>query len=138
MKKLTAKFPKLKILVVEDNFINQEVTRDILEFMGCQVDIAKDGLEAVKMAAETAYELILMDIQVPEIDGYEATGRIRQESSKLPRPIIVALTAGALEGDKDKCLKAGMDDYISKPMEASHLEEMLKKHFPLKMQPLHV
>jgi CheY-like chemotaxis protein len=135
MKKLTSKFPGLKVLIVEDNIINQEVCKDILEIMECDVTIAADGIESVKLAKEYAYELILMDIQLPGIDGYEATRQIRTNNSS-PRPIMIALTASALGGDKDKSFAAGMDDYISKPMEASQLEAALLKYFQKLSQPL--
>lgn len=135
MKKLTSKFPNLSVLVVEDNLINQEVCKDILELIGCKVTLASDGAEAVRLAQATPYELILMDIQLPEIDGYEATRQIRKVTT-VSRPIIIALTASALDGDKDKSLQAGMDDYISKPMEASQLEEALLKYFGKIAQPL--
>lgn len=134
MKKLTSKFPDLKVLVVEDNIINQEVCKDILELMGCNVTLTADGAESVKLAKENIYELILMDIQLPGIDGYEAARQIR--SGITSHPIIIALTASALDGDKDKSLAAGMDDYISKPMEASQLEAALLKYFQKNAQPL--
>ena len=129
MKKLTSKFPGLKVLVVEDNLINQEVCRDILELMGCDVAITSDGSEAVKLVREFPYDVILMDIQLPPgIDGYESARQIRREN--LPKqPIVIALTASALDGDKEKALDAGMDDYVSKPMEASQLEDALLKYF---------
>lgn len=135
MKKLTSKFPDLNVLIVEDNQINQEVCKDILELMGCKVTLAVDGNEAVKFAQGSPYELILMDIQLPGIDGYEATRQIRRDGNPF-RPIIIALTASALDNDKGKCLEAGMDDYISKPMEASQLEDALLKHFQKISQPL--
>jgi CheY-like chemotaxis protein len=133
MKKITSKFPGLKILVVEDNFINQEVCKDILEFMGCVVDVAKDGLEAVEKAKNIFYDAILMDIHLPSMDGYEATRQIRLEPSSS-KSIIIALTASALDGDRQKCLDAGMNDYISKPMEAYYLEDTLLKYFSHKLK----
>lgn len=135
MKKLSFKFPMLKVLLVEDNIINQEVCKDILEIMGCHVTLVAEGIESVQLAKENSYALILMDIQLPGIDGYEATRQIRAFNS-FPRPIIIALTASALGGDKDKSFDAGMDDYISKPMEASQLEEVLLKYFQKLSQPL--
>lgn len=135
MKKLTSKFPGLKVLVVEDNPINQEVCQDILELMGCVVTVTADGTEGVKLAFENSYELILMDILLPGIDGYEATRQIRA-ASLSSRPIIIALTASSLDGDKGKSSDAGMDDYISKPMEAGQLEEALLKYFSKIAQPI--
>lgn len=131
MRKITSKFSGIKVLIVEDNEINQEVTKDILELLGCQADIAVNGLEGVQMALKTYYELILMDIQLPEMDGYQAAQQIRKNETG-PRTIIVALTASALDGDLKKCLNAGMDSYITKPMEAACLEDALLKFFPHK------
>lgn len=135
MKKLNLKFPGLKVLVVEDNIINQEVCKDMLQLMECDVTVAADGIEAVKLAKEYSYELILMDIQLPGIDGYEATRQIRVNNGSIP-PIIISLTASALGDDKVKSFHAGMDDYISKPMEASQLEAALLKYFQEISQPL--
>lgn len=128
MRKITSRFPNLCILIVEDNFINQEVTKDILEYMGCKVALAKDGQEALQMAREFSYDLIFMDLQLPGMDGYEVVRHLREEN--VQKPIIVALTASALDGDKEKCFLAGMDDYISKPTEGAELEDILKKYFP--------
>ncbi len=133
MQKVTAKFPSLKVLLVEDYFINQEVTIDMLEMLGCQVDVAEDGLQAVKMAEENSYDLIIMDLQLPGIDGMEATKRIRTNERPEAKSVIIALTANALEGDKENCMKIGMNDYISKPMEITTLEEKIRKFFPQKM-----
>jgi CheY-like chemotaxis protein len=124
-----AKFNGKKVLIVEDYFINQEVIQDILEMLECEVEIAENGQEAVKMYQKNKYDLILMDIQMPILDGYSATKEIRdfEKLEGLYTP-IVALTANALVGDKEKCLGAGMDDYISKPIEFSKIEEILDKH----------
>ena len=95
--------------------------------MGYSVDIASNGKEAIEAVKNNTYDLILMDCQLPEMDGYEATKEIRKlEGNKRHTPII-AMTAHALEGDKEKCLMAGMDDYISKPVRKEKLEEVLKK-----------
>lgn len=132
MKKITSHFPGLKVLLVEDYFINQEVTKDILELMECEVDIAEEGHDALKKALSKPYDLIIMDLQIPGIDGYEVTKQIRQQEGDRHNT-IVALTASALDGDREKCLDVGMDDYISKPMEAGRLEEVLTRFFPAKM-----
>lgn len=114
-----------RVLVVEDYLVNQELTRELLEIMGCVVDVADGGQEALDLIAKTHYDLIFMDIQMPKMDGYETTRAIRRlEAGKKHTP-IVALTANALQGDKEKCLSAGMDDYISKPFRSSDLEAML-------------
>jgi CheY-like chemotaxis protein len=133
MKKITSKFPKLAVLLVEDYFINQEVTKDILEWMECEVDIAEEGYHAVEMAQKNQYDLILVDLQIPGIDGYEVTRRIRKSEKNGSHVPIVALTASALDGDREKCLASGMDDYISKPMEGYRLEEVLRKFFAERM-----
>lgn len=128
MKKVTSKFPGKKVLVAEDYFVNQEVTQDILELMDVEVDIAENGKEAVELHEQNHYDLILMDIQMPGLDGYGATNIIRKKEGSDNRTPIIALTANALNGDRDKCIEAGMDDYISKPIEAQKLEEILNKY----------
>ncbi len=106
-----------RVLLTEDNPINQEVTSGILDSLNCQVDIANNGREAVMAAAHAVYDLILMDCQMPEMDGFEATRQIRQweqETAHEPTPII-ARTANAMEGDRERCIQAGMSDHLSKP-----------------------
>lgn len=133
MPKPLVRFPNLKVLVVEDYFINQEVTVEMLEILGCQVDVAEEGNQAVAMAKENHYDLIIMDLQIPGIDGIEATKQIRNFPRQEEPLIILALTASAMLGDKEKCIKAGMDDYIAKPMEFSTLEEKFRKFFSNRM-----
>lgn len=133
MAKITARFPNLKVLLVEDYFINQEVTVDMLEMLECQADVAEDGHTAVKMATENKYDLIIMDLQIPGIDGLEATKQIRAFEKGTDPAIIIALTASALQGDMEKCLSAGMDDYMSKPMEFNTLEGKIRKFFSNRM-----
>ncbi|MBU2643096.1 response regulator [bacterium] len=126
IKKVTAKF-NARILVVDDYIDNQELARTLLEKMECEVDVAEDGLEAVEMVRDADYDAVFMDIQLPELDGYGATRQIREaEGSKKHTPII-ALTANALEGDKEKCLKAGMDDYLAKPFRGEDIERVLSR-----------
>ncbi len=118
-----------RVLLTEDNPVNQEVTSGILDSLNCQVDIANNGREAVTAAARAVYDLILMDCQMPEMDGFEATRRIRQwerETSHRPTPII-ALTANAMEGDRERCLQAGMSDYLSKPFTLTQLQETMQR-----------
>jgi CheY-like chemotaxis protein len=104
------------VLVVEDNPVNQEVAVEMLKRMGCRVDVAGNGREAVERFGEQAYEVIFMDCQMPEMDGFEATRAIRQAEETLGRYTwIIAMTAYSLESDRQRCLAAGMDDYVSKP-----------------------
>jgi signal transduction histidine kinase/CheY-like chemotaxis protein len=117
-----------RILLAEDNPVNQEVARYMLEGFGCTVDIAGNGLEAIQAAEKNSYDLVLMDCMMPEMDGYTATAEIRKrQSTGLLRYFpIIALTANAIEGDRDKCLMAGMDDYLAKPFKAEVLLSLIK------------
>jgi CheY-like chemotaxis protein len=117
-------FPDKRILLVEDNEVNRKVATRLLAKLQLQVDIAVNGLEAVQKATAVAYDLILMDCQMPEMDGYEATRTLRQYGVQTP---IIALTANALEGDREKCLACGMNDYLSKPIQADKLRLTLAK-----------
>ncbi len=115
-----------RILLAEDNIINQQVAQETIESEGLQVFIANNGKKAVSMLAEGHFDAILMDIQMPEMDGYEATRLIRENAQYDALPII-AMTAHAMSGDKEKCLAAGMNDYITKPIEVEQLFATLKK-----------
>ncbi|MBL8743126.1 MAG: response regulator, partial [Myxococcales bacterium] len=117
----------LRVLLAEDHPVNEEVATQLLERMGCRVIVAHDGLEAVEMASREQIDLILMDCQMPNLDGCEATTRIRQEERArgTPRRAIVALTANAMAGDRDRCLAAGMDDFMSKPFRGADLRALL-------------
>ena len=117
------------VLVAEDNAVNQDVVRAMLEYLGSQVDVVSSGREALKAAACKPYDLVLMDCQMPDMDGYEATQALRcQERQMDPatHTTIVALTAHALEGDREKCLAAGMDDYLGKPFKLEQLKHLLE------------
>ena len=118
-----------KILVVEDNEINIRVAIATLKKLGYQSDIATDGAEAVKVVSsgEAAYQLILMDCHMPNMNGYEATQAIRAMSGDSAKTPIVAMTAGAMVGDREKCIEAGMDDYLSKPLRRELLKQVLEK-----------
>jgi CheY-like chemotaxis protein len=119
---------KLHILVAEDNKINQIVARKILEKEGFEVDIVETGTEAVKAVKEKDYAFVLMDIQMPEMDGYDATKLIREAEKNSGEHIpIIALTASAMEEDRDLCFQAGMDDYVSKPVDKDELIRALKE-----------
>ncbi len=115
----------LQILVAEDNVINQHLINQILSNLGYAADCVENGVLAIDAARAKAYDLILMDVQMPEMDGLEATRYIRHGSGR--QPVIVALTANAMRGDREECLNAGMDDYISKPVRLDELMRLLKK-----------
>ena len=120
--------PTLKILIAEDNLINQKICQVMLKKMNYNADIANNGAEALKAVQKEKYDLILMDMQMPIMDGVEATIKIRElEKNKLHNVKIVALTANDLPGDKDRCIEAGMDDFISKPINAANLNNVLRQ-----------
>lgn len=122
-----------RILLAEDNAVNQEVTVSMLRLLGCAAEVAGDGRKAVEAVARGGYDLVLMDCQMPGMDGYEATRVIRAAGTdRIP---IVALTANATEGDRNLCLAAGMDDHLAKPFLLSHLGEMLAKWLPGRIRP---
>ncbi|MBS1494527.1 MAG: response regulator [Bacteroidetes bacterium] len=125
-KKLSEKLP-LKILIAEDNIINQKIASRILAQMGYVADIASDGLEVLDCLNRQHYDLVLMDVQMPELDGIQTTGRILEKWIPAERPKIIAMTANATQGDMEKCLYAGMDDFISKPILSEELKTMLEK-----------
>ncbi|NJO08157.1 MAG: response regulator [Chloroflexaceae bacterium] len=118
-------FHALKILVAEDNIINQKVLLRQLEKFGCRADVASSGAEVLAALKRTTYDVILMDVQMPEMDGIEATKRIRLLFSADQQPYIIALTAHAMQGDREWCLSAGMDDYLVKPMQVAELAKKL-------------
>ena len=119
----------LKILLAEDNVVNQKVALKILERMGYRADVASNGKEAVEAVKRQPYDVVLMDVQMPEMDGVEAATRIREGQGEN-RPWIIALTANALQGDKEKYLGVGMDDYLSKPIKLEELSGALSRCKP--------
>jgi hypothetical protein len=119
-----------RVLLVEDNPINQRLAERLLKREGCLVTIAGNGLEALTEWGAAAFDLVLMDCNMPELDGLEATRRIRAlERERCDRTPIVALTADAMESDRESCLRSGMDDYLSKPIREERLREVLSRHF---------
>jgi signal transduction histidine kinase len=121
---------KAEILVVEDNPVNQLVTARMLERFGCRVRVVNNGLAALGALGEQRFDAVLMDCHMPEMDGYEATRQLRAGSSENARTPVIALTANAMRHDRDLCLAAGMDDYVSKPVKPASLQTLLAKWLP--------
>jgi CheY-like chemotaxis protein len=116
----------LRILVAEDNLVNQKLALAMLGKMGHQVTLANNGVEAIALSGNGEFDLILMDVQMPELDGFEATRQIRRRELGSARHIpIVAMTANAMEGDRERCIASGMDDYISKPISSQSLADAI-------------
>lgn len=120
--------PKTKILLAEDNVVNQKVALLLLKRLGLNADVVANGLEAVEAMSRQNYEVILMDMHMPEMDGIEATKNIRKNIPPHRQPYIIALTAGVQESDKDKCLKAGMNDFITKPVKLEELKDGIAQY----------
>ena len=124
----------MRVLVAEDNDVSQLLAKRLLERLGCAVDTARTGLEAIELWRQHPYQLILMDCQMPELDGYEATKRIRIHQNGGPRVPVIALTAHASAADHERCIQAGMDDYIAKPVSLKSLSETLVRWMPLNLE----
>ncbi|WP_089720451.1 response regulator [Candidatus Entotheonella palauensis] len=121
----------LQVLVAEDNQVNQLVAKRMLGKLGCHVDVVVDGQEAVDAVAQGIYQLVFMDRQMPEMDGLAATLAIRAQERQTGGHVpIIAMTADAMEGDRERCLAAGMDDYVSKPVRVEVLMDMIQKWVP--------
>ncbi|HKU16420.1 MAG TPA: response regulator [Steroidobacteraceae bacterium] len=137
----TAKITPRRVLLAEDNVVNAKLAMRLLERLGCRVDVANNGMEALKMVQSIPFDIVFMDCQMPEMDGFEATRAIRawERSSRVgalkvgpasTRLPIVALTANAMQGDRERCLEAGMDDYITKPLSRTDLARVLESTRP--------
>jgi CheY-like chemotaxis protein len=116
----------VRVLLAEDNLVNQKVILRMLEKMGCSADVVSNGLEAVEKVSLGDYALVLMDCQMPEMDGYQATRALRARYAQRPLR-IVALTAAAMEEHRKLCFDAGMDDFVTKPLSLVRLEEVLTR-----------
>jgi CheY-like chemotaxis protein len=125
----------LRILLAEDNTVNQKLALRLLERMGYRADVAGNGLETIQALQRQPYDVVLMDVQMPEMDGLEATRRIRQlppeELHAGQQPRIIAMTANAMQEDRDACWEAGMDDYVSKPIRVDELIRALNQCGPI-------
>ncbi len=134
---LPSQFPGIRVLLVEDQPVNQLLMKSILEKSQCVTDLARNGVEAVAKYGVQHYDLIFMDCQMPEMDGFQATQEIRRlEAAGKPRTPIVAVTADAMKGDRDKCLAIGMDDYLNKPVQIGSIHAMLHKYTSKPAAPL--
>jgi signal transduction histidine kinase/CheY-like chemotaxis protein len=120
----------LKLLLVEDNIVNQKVALAMLRRIGCDADVASDGVEGIAKVKARDYDVVLMDWHMPEMNGLEATAVIRRELPANRQPWIIGLTANAMQGDREKCLEAGMDDYITKPLRKDDLETAFSRVLP--------
>ena len=115
----------LRILLAEDNVVNQKLAMRLLQQMGYRADLASNGIEAIESVERQPYDVVLMDVQMPEMDGLEASRRITAKWKPHERPRIVAMTANAMQGDREECLAAGMDDYVTKPIRVEALVQAL-------------
>ena len=126
---MAARHP-LRILLAEDNVVNQKLALRLLSQMGYRADLASNGIEAIECIERQTYDVVLMDVQMPEMDGLEAARRITARWKARERPRIVAMTANAMHGDREECLAAGMDDYVTKPIRVDALVQALANVVP--------
>jgi CheY-like chemotaxis protein len=119
--------PALRVLLAEDNVVNQKVALHLLARLGYRADVVSDGQEAIEALRRQPYDVVLMDVQMPRLSGLQAAQIIRQEWTPSERPHLIAMTANAMVGDEQRCLNAGMDDYLSKPIQIQTLARVLQK-----------
>lgn len=127
---LSGAWRRRRVLVVEDNPVNRTIAVRLLAREGCEVDAVESGREAVEACQGCEYDLVLMDVHMPDMDGYEATRRIRAQESAERHTPVVAVTASSMQGDRERCLEAGMDDFVSKPFSAEVLRRLLERWVP--------
>jgi CheY-like chemotaxis protein len=120
-----------KILIAEDSFVNQKILLRILKQIGCTADVVSNGLQAIEAVAAKNYDIVFMDMYMPEMDGLEATKKIVTSRFQCNRPKIIALTAESVSSDRDKCFEAGMDDYITKPVRIEEVLSILNTWAPV-------
>lgn len=130
----------LRVLLVDDNPVNQKAGVTLLSKIGYRADVAANGLEAIEAIGRTAYDVILMDCEMPVMDGYEATLQIRlhEQEEHRERTCIIAVTSNMMPGNRERCLAAGMDDYMSKPMRATTIQQVLERIRSTQTAPDHV
>lgn len=116
-----------RMLLAEDNSVNQKVALHMLVRLGYRADVAANGIEVLAACKAVSYDIVLVDVQMPEMDGIEATRRLKADPAHKTRPWIIALTANAMDGDAQRCMSAGMDDYLSKPIKKEHLAAALAR-----------
>lgn len=119
----------IKALLVDDNIVNLKLMIMYLKFLECNVDTAVNGKDALKKLKDTEYDIVFMDCKMPEMDGYEATERIRSLEGEKSKSLIVAVTANTQPNHKDHCLNVGMNDFVAKPVSKGDIEELLGKYF---------
>jgi CheY-like chemotaxis protein/HPt (histidine-containing phosphotransfer) domain-containing protein len=122
------------VLLADDNPINQKVGLSVLQKLGYRADMANNGIEVLQALEQKAYDIVLLDVQMPEMDGLEAARKICERWTRDKRPCIIAMTGNALMGDREKCLAAGMDDYISKPVRIAELQSALERWGPTRFR----
>ena len=127
-RKKTVDNPNARVLLAEDNKVNQKVVIAILEKAGCRVDTVDNGQDAIQQIRTKRYDVVLMDCQMPIMDGFEATARIRAMPEPISKIPIIAITAHALKEDHEKCVSSGMDDYLSKPVSRQELIDLINKY----------
>jgi two-component system sensor histidine kinase/response regulator len=118
------------VLLVEDNVTNRYIASLMLKDLGCQVDVASDGREALARLEQSEYDLVFMDCEMPVMDGFEATGLIRERNDAVARIPIIAVTAQAMQGDRERCIAAGMNDYMTKPVQIRDFRAALERWLP--------